>query len=1114
MSAYPPAAALVGRTITDMKRFTLLALSVMALLLITACRTSNPDGLPTMAPIATVPPTIEPTAGPPTAEPTAAPTDEPAAEPTAAPTAEPTAEPAEPAEPEGPPLPAGVFYDLGEAIITQERFPEDSRFRQMPVRLNGVMAVPESGQGPFPVVVILHGTHPGCPVNEAGVDAWPCGDDEQSNYAGFEYLARELAARGYVALSININAENTFGFGEPVPGERLAQLIDHHLSALAEAAAGGANPFGVDLAGVADARNIVLMGHSRGGEAANWLATEVGLDQDLAYANRGYGPVRGLLLIAPAVALFGSNGTNVPLAVIISGCDGDVVDGDGQLFYEAVRLGGGPAPATTVVLGGANHNNFNTILRGDMIDHAERPDCQPPLEPERQRRFLIDYATDFLATLFDPDPAARLAAAARLGMDVTAPAPAELYGLPARVSALPAAADRQTIFIPAAAEDLNANTLGGSVVAEGITTHFCEAGYSVPATNPGSEPCLRPNIAIPSYPAMAVVSWSEPGGALRFELPAGARDLSRFTTLSLRAAVDPLSPLNAAGATQRLTLRLTDGTGQVAAVTTRPDEPALAFPPGAVTEDGFFGPTYTSLLPLSTLRVPLADFGGIDLADVAEIALIFDQSLSGSLFLGDLELSRPPQVIGATSSLLEMAGAESEAVRGVARFHGASTCTGALIDTPGGPDAPAYLITNGHCAQQWDANAVFIDVPADGWSATFDYFADAAEAQLTVPAVRVAYSTMKGRDVAFVELDTTVGELLAQGITPLPLSSAVPPADFTIRVVGAPVSNVPSDVAFLRQETCRAGRRVDLLEFTWHFDDAIASTCRDIFGGSSGSPVFNGDDPGIMGLMNTTTIGGFTPCALGAPCEIAPEGTIFQADTSYATPVYDLSCFAADGAFDLSAAGCPLDDGRQLLISGYATQGTRNPIPTADGATAPATWQAALAGELPYYRYKIGRAGQVDCAVEEGYGAPIALADATVIDEPLPPEEGSYLLCVVAGESAAVDGTWQPVEWATIARVEVDNTPPRLTPQLSFLRDDQGGLTFQPIFQPPELSHFRVKFGPPEATDCAVDEGYRDFLRVPFRLAADELPARICVIGYDTPGNAGQPLDVVVGNDR
>ncbi len=133
-------------------------------------------------------------------------------------------------------------------------FPEDSRFRNMPVRLNGIIAAPDVGDAAYPVVVILHGNHVGCPVPEGDmVDRWPCAPEvERPNYRGFNYLVRRLAAEGYVALSININAENTFGFGEPIPVERLEQLVDLHLNALAAATDGGANQFGLGLEGRSD----------------------------------------------------------------------------------------------------------------------------------------------------------------------------------------------------------------------------------------------------------------------------------------------------------------------------------------------------------------------------------------------------------------------------------------------------------------------------------------------------------------------------------------------------------------------------------------------------------------------------------------------------------------------------------------------------------------------------------------------------------------------------------------------------------------------------------------------------------------------------------------------
>jgi dienelactone hydrolase len=540
-------------------------------------------------------------------------------------------------------LPAVVEYNLGEATIVQERFPEDSRFRNMPVRLNGLIAVPPGADGPYPVVVILHGTHPGCPVDEMEVDRWPCDPEvERANYQGFEYLGRELAARGYVALSININAENTFGFGEPVAGERLQQLVDLHLRALAEAAAGGDNDFGVELAGRADLGRLALFGHSRGGDAAYWLAHTPEMAADAA-ASKGYGPVHGLLLIAPAVASFYAPvDSRMPMAVILPACDGDVVAQEGQHFFEGARL----APqqtewVTSAWLEGANHNFFNQLLPDDPFGRRGRPDCETLLEPEAQRGFLVDYAADFLATLFAEDATAVSEAMPRLGMDVQALAPGELYGLPARVALLAPAAGRQPLLVPATADELVANRLGGSVTEEGITTHFCPEGYYTPAMLPGSEPCRRVNVTIPGQPAHAVISWEELGGAWRFALPAGTGDLSGYTALSLRAAVDPLSPLNAPDTYQAFSVQLTDRAGNSATVRTRPDEPALGFPTGLVEEDTFFGELFTGRVPMTTIRLLLSDFDGVDLTNISEIALLFDQTASGSLFVGDLELNGP-----------------------------------------------------------------------------------------------------------------------------------------------------------------------------------------------------------------------------------------------------------------------------------------------------------------------------------------------------------------------------------------------------------------------------------------------------------------------------------------
>lgn len=575
----------------------------------------------------------------PTPIPGVAPTTKPAIEPTMTVTSGPVAtQPSETLD-QANSLPLAVEYNLGETTITQARFPEDSRFRNMPVRLNGIIAVPDGKDGPYPVVVIMHGNHPGCPIPEGDkVDRWPCDIDvERANYRGYEYLVRRLAAQGYVALSINVNAENTFGFGEPDPIERLQQLVDLHLTALSAANSGGSNKFGVELKGRADLNRLAYIGHSQGGEGAYWLTQKNALDEPDAYARLGYGPVYGLLMIAPSANFGGADAARVPLAVILPACDSDVFTQDGQIFYEITRLNPeAPAWASSVWLESANHNYFNSTLRDEAVTRPGRPDCETLLQPEAQREFLSKYTIDFLAKIFTQD----LNATTRLGMDFKGQASSELYGLPARVAALAPFYNRLPLLIPTNASELEKNLTGGSVSAEGVTTLYCEAGYFVPSMKPGSEPCKRVNLVIPGNPAMLVVSWSQPGGELRFSLP-DPMDLSQFSAISLRAAVDPLATQNKAGASQAFTVKFVDEQGNTASVHTRSAEPALQFPVGNQEEnDSFEGGWFTGRVPLTSIRMPLSGFAGVNFSEIREIVLSFDQTTSGTLFMSDIEFVR------------------------------------------------------------------------------------------------------------------------------------------------------------------------------------------------------------------------------------------------------------------------------------------------------------------------------------------------------------------------------------------------------------------------------------------------------------------------------------------
>ena len=82
-------------------------------------------------------------------------------------------------------------------------------------------------------------------------------------------------------------------------------------------------------------------------------------------------------------------------------------------------------------------------------------------------------------------------------------------------------------------------------------------------------------------------------------------------------------------------VELVDGDGRRAEVSGL----NLAYPPGVRQPNDYFeGGSFTGHVTMRPVHIPLKEFASIDLANIAEIALLFDQSPSGAVFVGDLEL--------------------------------------------------------------------------------------------------------------------------------------------------------------------------------------------------------------------------------------------------------------------------------------------------------------------------------------------------------------------------------------------------------------------------------------------------------------------------------------------
>ena len=139
----------------------------------------------------------------------------------------------------------------------------------------GHVVEPEDPDPTNPLVVFLHGNHSICYEDPDGSGSgdgyWPCpeGTSPIPSHLGYRYVQRLLASQGYVTLSISANGVNAQGDGADGGSQARAVLIRKHLARWSQWVDGGTY--------VADLDNVILVGHSRGGEGASRAGSNIPL---------------------------------------------------------------------------------------------------------------------------------------------------------------------------------------------------------------------------------------------------------------------------------------------------------------------------------------------------------------------------------------------------------------------------------------------------------------------------------------------------------------------------------------------------------------------------------------------------------------------------------------------------------------------------------------------------------------------------------------------------------------------------------------------------------------------------------------------------------------------
>jgi hypothetical protein len=458
----------------------------------------------------------------------------------------------------------------------------------------------------------------------------------------------------------------------------------------------------------------------------------------------------------------------------------------------------------------------------------------------------------------------------------------------------------------------------------------------------------------------------------------------------------------------------------------------------------------------------------------------------------------------------------NNAYTSVVRVQSRATCTGVFIATTDpesrrGDEASAWVVTNGHCVAFPGPNVVLRDQPGQG-SVVFNFFIDTPSHQVQVPIRRMAYATMKGQDIALIELSARVGELRRAGFEPWRPVLTLPEPDEPVVVVGAPQQRNPA-LAYLRLAACPLeGRARVVYEFTWHWYTFERTRCSDVLPGSSGSPVISRRTGRIVALLNTTNAFAtpYSACQIDSPCEPEGKDAVQPESTSYATPIVRIDrCFDAAGELDLNGDGCPLDQGVNTEHT-PATLGRINPfLANAPIGLPRSAWNVRITGSHPYYRHKVVKMPAGDCRDLRGYGEVRSIAAQPVVDDALPTAEGHYMLCSIGGPTRRWGSDWQSIDFPTVTRVHIDTTPSTLPPPIA-ITETPTGYFVEFVTLGNEVSNYTYKVGPAGESRCSDGSSYRlallEFITVP----KVNRPQVFCALSYDAAGNQGVPFEQVL----
>ena len=418
---------------------------------------------------------------------------------------------------------------------------------------------------------------------------------------------------------------------------------------------------------------------------------------------------------------------------------------------------------------------------------------------------------------------------------------------------------------------------------------------------------------------------------------------------------------------------------------------------------------------------------------------------------------------GTTSKLLKNSKHESARWTGVGLLSTIDgTCSAALLDTrKGGAKAtgPAYLITSGHCITK-EIGTSTLNYKLDA-TVTFNYFNDTTKHHKTYKVHTANWTSMVGTDLAILEVEKTLDQLMQDGITPLRLAPLPPLGAHDVLNVGIPRTTPEQG---LRVSACTQEISTTLSGVPPTFPGGLVNGCKNLAPGSSGSPMLDRRTNKITSIISENNYG-FSPSFLS-------------------------NCFR-NGVFTNNTETCELQQVNVEVdfLSLFKTK--VRPTWNSVGYEILPTWDYKFKIDTPYYRYKTVR-DAMNCDNPDNYSGAIN-GSYGHITQSIGPEPRMHILCIIGVHSEKQKLTRTLLKNVFTHAVHLAEPAPK--PTFNLLTNQRTSITWADSY-PVFTSHFFYA-GPADTTQCGdvEDKRYKKALSV--EILPSYLPLKVCSYGQN-----------------